>query len=164
MVAAVAVVAAADLALRLLDPPYVVVGLIDEPAHLATAALVLAAWPGRLPRGVVGAALAASVLIDVDHLPGALGSDVVTQDAPRPYSHSLVTPLALLAAAALAGGRARLVAAGAALGVACHLLRDLGGAPGVPLAWPLSTAAVSLPLPLVVLVVAALDARAWAVR
>ena len=164
VVVAAAVIAVADLALRLLDPPYVVAGLLDEPAHLAPTALVLANWPSRLARATLVAALAASVLIDADHLPALLGTDVVTAGAPRPYSHALLTPLLLLALAAVARGRARPLLGGAALGVACHLLRDLAGEPGVPLVWPLSSAAVSLPFLLVTAVVAALAARAWAVR
>ncbi len=164
MLAAAAVIAAADLALRLLDPPYVVAGLLDEPAHLATTALVHAAWPGTLPLPAVLAALAASVLIDVDHLPAVLGSDAVLAGAPRPYSHSLFTPIVLLGLAALTRGSWRALLGGGALGVACHLLRDLAGEPGVPLAWPLSTAAVSLPLALEVAVVGGLAARAWTVR
>ena len=125
-------------------------GIADEPAHLATCAIVLLAVAAcrraPLPMPLVVAALLASVAIDVDHIPGYLGWDWLTESSPRPYSHGAATA-AVLAGLGLAakGQRARLVAAGLALGVAAHLLRDLGTGPGVPLLWPLTGASFSLP-------------------
>ena len=45
--ACLAVVAAADLVLSRKRPPWILVGLFDEPAHLATAGVVLANLPAR---------------------------------------------------------------------------------------------------------------------
>jgi inner membrane protein len=125
---------------------------------------VLAALPLRLARAALLAALAASVLIDVDHLPGVLGSDALIGDAPRPYSHSLLTPTLLLAVGALARGVVRLVALGAAAGVALHLVRDLAGPPGVALDWPLSSESVSYPVALYLALMVAAALRAWTLR
>src|SRR5581483_11130565 len=81
--------------------------LLDEPAHLATALLLLAAFGlGPLRRYAVAVALG-TVLIDLDHLPAYLGSDVLTQGTPRPYTHSLTTVLAVLALAAILRSGAR---------------------------------------------------------
>ena len=146
----VAVVLVVDGLLAVTSPPRVVLGLLDEPAHLATAALVLgtvAALRGRpLSRPLLLAALAASVLIDVDHVPMDLfGSDVVTEGTRRPYSHSLTTPLVLAAVAGLLPrGRSRLVLTGAALGVLLHLWRDLATG-GASLLWPALTTNISTP-------------------
>lgn len=118
----------------------VVIGAVDEPAHLATAVLCLLAVGGpRLPLRhkqffIIAAAMA--VLVDLDHL--ALYGDVPHVSLPggRPYSHSLVTPLLLLAAAA-AWRRARAVLLAAALGVLLHFVRDIATGPGLPIWWPL---------------------------
>ena len=83
--------------------------------------------------------------IDLDHLPGLLGWHGLTQGTPRPYTHSLATPVALIAVGALLGGRAKPIAFGAAFGVCAHLFRDLCTGPGLALAWPLSGAVVRLP-------------------
>ncbi len=146
----VGVVLVVDSAVRLTDPPRVVLGLVDEPAHLATAALLLGAAVALrarpLPRALLLSALAMSVLIDVDHVPMDLfGSDVLTAGTRRPYSHSLTTPLVLAAVAArLPRGRARLVLTGAALGVLLHLWRDLATG-GASLFWPLSLRNLATP-------------------
>lgn len=146
--ALLAFVLADDALIRALRPSYAVLGLLDEPAHLATGALAVATIAlavGGLPRPAWIAALASTVLIDVDHLPDVLGTQILTAGAPRPYTHSLTT-VAVLAVAAIAV-RGRSVSpglAGAALGVAAHLLRDLGTAP-VALWWPVSSDGVSVP-------------------
>lgn len=146
----VGVVLVVDSAVRSTNPRRVILGLLDEPAHLATAALLLGAgaalrgWP--LSRALLLSALAMSVLIDIDHVPMELfGSDVLTAGTRRPYSHSLTTPLVLAAVAALLPrGRARLVLTGAALGVLLHLWRDLATG-GVSLFWPLWTLNIATP-------------------
>ncbi|HEX2085564.1 MAG TPA: hypothetical protein VHF89_07770 [Solirubrobacteraceae bacterium] len=121
------------------------IALLDEPAHLATTWLVAAAVaPDRMR-----AALIASTLLDVDHVPSELGSDVLRRGAARPYGH---TALAAAAAAALSRG--------AGLGVAAHLLRDLACGPGVSLAWPLSGRAHRLPRAVYYALVATAAARA----
>jgi len=123
---------------------------VDEPAHLATCLLFLLALltlvRSRRPTlSFVAAAAVASVAIDLDHLPGLLGWHGLTSGVPRPYTHSLVTPLALVLLGLIAGGRAKPIAFGAAFGVGAHLFRDLCTGPGVALLWPVSSGAVRPP-------------------
>jgi hypothetical protein len=114
--------------------------LVDEPGHLATAAVVLLGLAvTRLQARFLIPALVASVAIDLDHLPHLLGFQALTGTLPRPYTHSLGLVALLVLAAALWPRRGgRLVALGLAAGVSTHLLRDLSTGPGVPLLWPLS--------------------------
>jgi Glycosyl hydrolase family 26/LexA-binding, inner membrane-associated putative hydrolase len=125
-------------------------GFVDEPAHLATCAIALlavaAALDSRLPVRFVVAALVASVVIDVDHIPGYLGWDGLAGALPRPYPHSLVL-VAVFVALGCSSRRidVRQVSLGLAFGVSAHLLRDLATGPGVPLAWPVSGVVVSVP-------------------
>lgn len=136
-------------------PSFAVLGLLDEPAHLATSLVLLAAitamagWRGARPPAAFAAGLVlAGNLMDVDHVPEVLGSDALTAGTPRPYSHSLLTVVILTAVSLTArrSGRRRgsAVAAGAAVGVAGHLLRDLGTAP-VALLWPVSDRGLTIP-------------------
>jgi inner membrane protein len=114
--------------------PLLVTGLLDEPAHLLTAWLGLAAlrpanariWPW---------ALLGAVLIDVDHIPLYLWGGPVGAEGGRPVSHSLVVVVALVVAAR-ALPKVRVPLAGLAIGVLLHLSRDLATGPGIPLAWP----------------------------
>jgi hypothetical protein len=126
-------------------------GLVDEPAHLATcgiALLALAAATGRLPTRFVAAALVGSVAIDVDHIPGYLGSSVLHGNLPRPYTHCLLLVVALLAVGLILRRRdARLISLGLAFGIASHLFRDLATGPGVPLLWPMSSSSMTIPYP-----------------
>ena len=124
--------------------------LVDEPAHLATCVVLLLAIAtvarGRLSPLFVGAALIASVAIDLDHVPDLLGSHLVTGGLPRPYTHSIGLVVLLVAlATVLKRGEQRQVALGSAFGVCAHLLRDAATGPGVPLLWPLSNGVVKLP-------------------
>jgi len=108
--------------------------------------LAIAAVAGSTPptRFAI-AALLASVAIDFDHLPGYMGSHLLTGNLPRPYSHSLL-PVAILALVALASnGRWRPVLLGAAFGLSAHLLRDLATGPGVSLLWPADGDPVTIP-------------------
>jgi len=144
----VLLVLADDALLRATRPGYAVLGLLDEPAHLATGVLVTAAVAGvvgGLSRSVWVAAALSTVLIDADHLPAALGSQLLTEGTPRPYTHS-VTTVVVIAVAALAVRRRPVgaVLAGCAVGVTAHLVRDVGTAP-VALWWPLSDSGVSMP-------------------
>ena len=120
----------------------VVLALLDEPAHLATAAVCLAALRPPVARPFAMAALLGAVAIDIDHLPALLGTEVLTQGTGRPYSHSLLTIGLLLLGAALLPVRWRPAAAGATFGIATHFLRDLttpvGDTPGLALFWPFS--------------------------
>jgi membrane-bound metal-dependent hydrolase YbcI (DUF457 family) len=120
-------------------------GPLDETAHLMTGALVLQALPrGRSNRFCV-AVLVASVLIDIDHVPGALGIDWITRGTPRPYTHSIAM-VALLGLAAVAWSRHRQVLLGSVVGVGVHLWRDLAESnAGVSLFWPFSDYPVTAP-------------------
>ena len=115
------------------------IGLLDEPAHLATAVLALLAVVGgrRLAAApaFTSAAVVASCAIDVDHVPLYAGVPGVADVGSRPYSHSLLTVL-LLALAWLVTGRRWPVLAGAAVGVTLHFVRDAATGPGLQLWWP----------------------------
>jgi hypothetical protein len=143
-------------------------GLLDWPAHLATALIVLGALVRirrALPDHRFGwTMLACSVLIDIDHLPEEFGSDVWTNGTPRPYTHALWTVIVLALAWAVARffairfGRPRpatveLVLAGAASGVAAHFVRDIATAP-MSFWWPITDMAVEVPYWLYVLALA----------
>jgi inner membrane protein len=134
-------------------------GLLDEPAHLATALVMLGALirvRGKLPDQRFGwTMLACAVLIDLDHVPDEFGSDVLTNGTPRPYTHALWVVIALTLAWAAArffavrAGRPRpasveLILAGAAWGVAAHFLRDIATAP-MSFWWPVTYMAVEVP-------------------
>jgi inner membrane protein len=125
------------------------IGVFDEPAHLATAGLLLfaliALYRRVVPVPFLAAALIASVAIDLDHVPQYLGWHGLTEGAPRPYTHSLVAPVILLLVAVAVDSHARQVALGAAFGVSAHLFRDLATASGVALFWPVSSTGVRLP-------------------
>jgi hypothetical protein len=132
-------------------PDYLALGVIDEPAHFLTSAIVVLALSAllglltghRLPSAFVLGALLAGNLIDADHVPQVLGHDFLTVGTPRPYPHSITTVLVLLSLAGLARWlwprRAGLPVflAGASLGVSGHLFRDTGTA-SVALGWPLT--------------------------
>ena len=119
---------------------------LDETAHFLTALLLLQVASATQRERFARPALLASVAIDLDHLPQYFGSDILTAGAPRPYTHSLLTALVLVALALLLGSRRRLYA-GLALGVMLHFFRDLGegNGSGVPLLWPLSSHGYSYP-------------------
>lgn len=134
---------------------YARLGVLDEAAHLASTALVLLAVVtsrgAAVPRGFAVGALVAGNLIDVDHVPVVLGSDLLTRGSERPYTHSLVT-CAVLLLLAMSDRRLYQVCSGAALGVAVHLLRDTSTSTA-PLTWPLSYESWSLgPWPYLVVV------------
>ncbi len=147
--AALAIVFGADLLLRETWPPVAIDGVLDELAHAATTVVVLAAIRIRWDRQVALAALVASVLIDADHIPGALGHWVLGPENARPYSHTLLVPLVFALAAVAASGRRRALAVAVAAGVALHLFRDVcepgPGSSGAPLLWPFRTDMYTLP-------------------
>lgn len=142
--AALAVVALLDALQAARRWPIPVVGLLDEPAHLLTAALFLAALLPRRGRALLPWALAGSVLIDLDHIPLYLEPAVVAADGGRPVTHSLLTVLVLVTVAVVVP-RWRTALAGLALGLALHFLRDLAWGPGVPLLWPWASTGYRLP-------------------
>ncbi|HEY5785616.1 MAG TPA: metal-dependent hydrolase [Microlunatus sp.] len=116
---------------------------LDEPAHLLTAVLVLAALPPGATRGRWPAALVACVAIDLDHIPLYLFGEVFSADG-RPPTHSLMTVLVAAAAGAIFAGLRRPLL-GVALGFGLHLVRDLATGPGVALLWPIWGEAVLVP-------------------
>jgi inner membrane protein len=135
------------------DPPLLLLGLLDEPAHLATAWLFLAAFlPGRA-RALGPWVLVGAVAIDADHVPLYLWDALAAAPGARPVPHSLLT-VAVLAAAAVASPRLRSPLLGLALGVVLHLVRDLATGPGVPLLWPFGPAKVIVPYAVYLLVLA----------
>lgn len=134
-------------------------GLLDWPAHFATALVILGALirvRGVAPDQRFGwTMLACSVLIDIDHLPAEFGSDLLTNGTPRPYTHALWVVIALALAWAIARlivthsgwprpALAELLLAGTAWGVAAHFVRDIVTAP-MSLWWPMTDAAVEVP-------------------
>ncbi|HEY2160378.1 MAG TPA: serine acetyltransferase [Solirubrobacteraceae bacterium] len=114
-------------------------GPLDETAHFLTAALVLAALRGYVGRAFAVGLLAASVLIDLDHVPGRLGIEWVTRGTPRPYTHSLLS-LVAVGLVAFAWRSRRSLLLGMLLGLAAHFYRDTSESPisGVALFWPWS--------------------------
>ena len=140
--AAVVFVLADDLLLNSRGWSVPALGLLDEPAHLATAALLLASVGALRRTRPVLITLAASVVIDLDHLPLYAGAPLGADG--RPPTHSLFT-VAALAAAGLLAKRHRSDLLACAAGVALHLVRDVATGPGVPLLWPTSGRAVSVP-------------------
>lgn len=144
-VAGLLVMGALDLLAGSRRWPVPIVGALDEPAHLITASLLLAAGLPHRGRRLAPWALAGSVLIDLDHLPFYIWGALTTGDAGRPLTHSLATAVVLTTAGLLTRRRWRTAYLGLALGVLLHLVRDLGTGPGVPLWWPLSSASVLVP-------------------
>lgn len=133
-------------------------GVLDESAHLATTFLALSALRRGRGRFAYGA-LAATLLIDVDHVPEAFfGWRGIMGGSPRPLTHSLTTLALLLSAARVLSRPQSEVLDGAGFGLAVHLLRDLtDGSEGAPLLWPISKRAIKLPnlqLPLLIATIA----------
>jgi inner membrane protein len=118
---------------------------LDEAAHVSTAVLGLDLLRRREPI-YVRHAVAAAVLIDVDHLPEILtGWSGLSKGSPRPYTHCLPLILAVLAYADLGPSHRRQRARGVAFGLATHLLRDItDSSPGAPIFWPLTKRAIRL--------------------
>lgn len=138
---------------------FIMRGLLDEPAHLATALVILGTLVRvrRAPptQRFGWTMLACSVLIDIDHLPDEFGTGVLTNGTPRPYTHALWTVIALTVAWATArffmirSTRPRpatieFILAGAAWGVAAHFVRDIATAP-MSLWWPATDIPVQVP-------------------
>lgn len=71
--------------------PLLILAPLDWSAHLATALILLANLPLSAGHAFSSAALVAAVAIDLDHVPGHLGTDLLTAGTPRPYTHSLAT-------------------------------------------------------------------------
>ena len=141
-----ATVLGADWVIRHRRPRWIVSGLFDEPAHVATAGLVLLNLPGRSGRWT-GSFLVGSVLPDLDHVPLALSRLHPDIDDPRPVTHCLLALAPLGLAAAATSGPAREAALGAAAGGLAHFARDLAVGTGVALLQPLDGRALRMPYP-----------------
>ena len=167
VLACLAVIAAADLMMWLLKPlPVGVQGLLDETAHAATGLVALSASGVAFELPVVLAVLGGSLLIDSDHVPGLLGSDVLTHGTPRPYTHSLVSVIAVAAAAMLARRDARKLVVVSGLALVMHFFRDMTEPDGVGVAWlwPLSDRSFALGYVWYAAAMGAFAATALAVR
>jgi inner membrane protein len=141
---AVAGIALLDAAARSRPWPVPIAGALDEPAHLATAWLVLCAVaPRDVPPWFWRTALVAAVAIDVDHVAMYATGGRFAVDGGRPPTHCLAL-VVLTAAVGLLGPRARW-ALGAAAGMLLHFVRDVATGPGVALLWPVSDTAVEVP-------------------
>jgi membrane-bound metal-dependent hydrolase YbcI (DUF457 family) len=122
--------------------PRVIAGLLDETAHVGTGLLLLAAWEHPAPDFAAGL-LVGSVLLDLDHVPDAVGIRILRPGPMRPRPHSVGTLLVLSGIARSWRSRA---AAGALVGVTAHIARDLAtGTNSVPLLWPFSKRPFSIP-------------------
>ncbi len=127
-----ATVAVADKVISRRRLPWILIGVFDHPAHLATAGLVLLNLGPRSHRWTAGF-MAGALLPDLDHVPLALSRVHPSMDDPRPVTHCL---LAVAPVAALAEIRKDERLRGAAAGMLAHFARDVGVGTGVPLLWP----------------------------
>ncbi len=123
--------------------PVVLQGLLDEPAHLLTAWLLLTALMPSRWRRLTPWALIGSMAIDIDHIPMYLWG-VGTAGDGRPVTHSLAFVLVLVAVGVLVP-RLRIAASGLGVGLLLHLVRDLATGPGVPLLWPVHDSSLLVP-------------------
>ncbi len=162
LVLTAALLAGADWGTRLAGDTVIPGGPLDEFAHLLTTLLFFWALGPRARERFLLPALIASVAIDLDHIPGRLGVDLLTAGTPRPYAHSLLTIAIVLAGAYLLRRRRDLLL-GVAIGLAIHLWRDMGeGDSGVSLLWPISKHSFQYPhgaLVAVMAVLVVIDAR-----
>src|SRR5581483_11830027 len=143
---ALAIVLADVARFALVDRSSVRSGVLDEISHFATGLLVLGALRSPLRRPFSTGLLAASVLIDLDHVPLYLGASWLTAGAPRPYPHSLLTLVVVGVIAAASSGRVRSFSIGALVGLIAHFARDTAEpSSGVALLWPVSYHTVSIP-------------------
>jgi inner membrane protein len=118
--------------------------LLDELAHVATALLFLRAlWPRSVPPFVLSTVLG-SVLLDLDHVPGAIARHGDLTGLGRPDSHSLLTILLAICIARWLPVKWWPYPLGVAFGFATHLTRDIATG-SVPLFWPLALHDVHLP-------------------
>jgi membrane-bound metal-dependent hydrolase YbcI (DUF457 family) len=151
-----ATIAVADYVIVRRRPRWLVAGLFDHPAHLATAALVHLNL-GPRPRAWSAGFVAGSLAPDLDHVPLALRKVKPSLDDQRPVTHCL---LAVAPVAALALARRSEPLAGATAGMLAHFLRDVGVGTGVPLLWPAAQRPVAVPYSLYAAGCLALGVRA----
>ena len=127
----------------------VATGIADETAHLSTMVIFLLAFPVFRNPGFVVGCLAGSVLIDLDHVPLYLGSNLMTEETNRPFTHGFLTVGIVLVMSLVAREPWRSIGFGLIAGLAAHFLRDMAtSTAGVPLLWPLEATGFLLPYPL----------------
>lgn len=114
-------------------------GVFDETDHLLTTVLIVWALGPLFDERHLLAALLASNLIDLDHVPEHLGYYFLTDGTSRPYTHSLTTVAAVLLLALVWRHRRGTLLA-VALGLCSHFWRDLAEPAGssVSIFWPLT--------------------------
>jgi inner membrane protein len=137
----------ADILLQLNFLQWPLGAVLDEPAHLATAVLLLAVLARRpLRAAMMCGVVLGSVLIDADHIPIALAFRPLVAATGRPYTHGLLTVVVVLVLSRCFRGDWRALVAGISLGIALHLVRDMATG-GVPLLWPLYWHSMEWPYP-----------------
>lgn len=134
---ALAFILMVDYYFEITSPRLLVVAVLDETAHLATAIIVLVGFCRVVNLWFAGGCLAGGMLIDIDHLPTMLSQSIAILDAERPVTHSVAAVMLVALVALYFSGRGRVALLGATLGVTVHLFRDLATG-GVPLLWPAS--------------------------
>ena len=144
LAAALGTILAADLCLERFELPWLASGLLDEPAHVATAVLALANLPPA-PAGWTASYLAGSVAVDADHLPLIPIRHTLRLEDPRPAAHTLLVPAGLGLAARLTRGSAREIVLGAAAGTCAHFLRDLATGSGLAPIQPVASWRIKVP-------------------
>jgi membrane-bound metal-dependent hydrolase YbcI (DUF457 family) len=154
-----ATIAVADAVILRSRPPWIVAGVFDHPAHLATSGLVLLNLPPR-SRDWTAGFLVGSLLPDLDHVPLAVSRVHPTLDDPRPVTHCLLAVAPLFVAARRTRGSVSVALAGAAAGTLAHFARDLAVGTGVALFQPLLRRSLTLPYPVYAAALAGLAARA----
>lgn len=143
-VGAVVVVVMVDAIIRQNDLNIFALGVLDEMAHIGTAAIfAIAIGLHTHPALLIGSILGA-VLIDVDHIPLYLGANIVPDGTGRPFTHSLVSPVIVFFSSLVLSEWVRRFAWAAVGGLLTHLLRD-SATGGVPLWWPIRTSNVTIP-------------------
>ncbi len=111
IVLAVALMVAADQIYDRVNDVFFPGGPLDETAHVTTAYLILLLLPRWVRDHWFWPAIVGSFIIDLDHIPAALGYGFFTVGTPRPYTHSLLTLVVLVAIALLWKHRRDLVLA-----------------------------------------------------
>lgn len=127
---------------------FVLGAAIETLGHIVTAVLCLVfltSIPIRVPAQFAGGTLVGAMLIDLDHIPEWLGWSARTEASVRPVLHSVLPLVVIVAFAAVwLPARWRAFEFGIGFGTFTHLARD-SAMGGIPLFWPLTDQAVSMP-------------------
>jgi hypothetical protein len=137
--------------------PRFLIAPMDELAHLLTTGLFLDLVEHHVPASFCRIALAASVLLDLDHLSREIKPSIM-RPPTRPRPHSIATALAAVIVSSWLPRQHRSLAHAVGFGVAAHLARDAARGTA-PLAWPITGRGIGVPY---VVYAASLYASAWA--